>query len=550
MKKGFTLIELLAVIVILAIIALIVTPVISNIINNSKKAAAVQSAYGYKDAVDNKYAVNLSTNLNDKLDGSYIVGGGMLDVDATGTEPDAGYLAYSNGKLVNGCLIINGYEVKYNDDKFSSTGKGDCDITYKYFPISQYGSDVVKNEPPFNDSYIKAIPVKITGYGEILHTENLDIDEYVTEMCTTRKYNSDRYWDCEPIYSKALELGADMYWGLYDNIESCEAVIKEASARDIDDAKCIQFTGYIRKFYQYVINNRVYAKEYPTLDECVADRGETGCTLMYGGDNAVYKDSELEKCNTDVWGQHYECMSASGYTVKFRYKEIIPVEQDINPTTEDIEQGCEQLSEEIEGENKSCTYNERAHTGYNVTEVDIYTLYTSKAECEQTGIKCGPIPAIAYNAVSLNVLNFGEPIPDEMRYDGAAPFMYFEIKPGKRNYSNNIAIFHDKFDKLDEINVDYDYSLSEFINTEHDFTCNIYSQELIDSPKYMRYSYSLNNDGSIRIENDYNGYCVIDGDNGYVGCFGEDSYSSHGKYQVTFDESCSTWVDPKPSDRA
>ena len=37
MKKGFTLIELLAVIVILAIIALIATPIVLNIINDTKE---------------------------------------------------------------------------------------------------------------------------------------------------------------------------------------------------------------------------------------------------------------------------------------------------------------------------------------------------------------------------------------------------------------------------------------------------------------------------------------------------------------------------------
>ena len=36
-KKGFTLIELLAVIVILAIIALIATPIVLNLISESKK---------------------------------------------------------------------------------------------------------------------------------------------------------------------------------------------------------------------------------------------------------------------------------------------------------------------------------------------------------------------------------------------------------------------------------------------------------------------------------------------------------------------------------
>ena len=56
-KKGFTLVELLAVIVILALIALIATPIILNVINDAKKQAAKDSAYGYMDAVE-KYIVS------------------------------------------------------------------------------------------------------------------------------------------------------------------------------------------------------------------------------------------------------------------------------------------------------------------------------------------------------------------------------------------------------------------------------------------------------------------------------------------------------------
>ena len=44
-KKGFTLIELLAVIVILAIIAVIATPIITGIIEDSKKSAAASERH-------------------------------------------------------------------------------------------------------------------------------------------------------------------------------------------------------------------------------------------------------------------------------------------------------------------------------------------------------------------------------------------------------------------------------------------------------------------------------------------------------------------------
>ena len=55
-SKGFTLIELLAVIVILAIIALITTPVILNVIEDARKNAAVDKAWGTIDAVRVSFA--------------------------------------------------------------------------------------------------------------------------------------------------------------------------------------------------------------------------------------------------------------------------------------------------------------------------------------------------------------------------------------------------------------------------------------------------------------------------------------------------------------
>ena len=51
MKKGFTLIELLAVIVILAIIALIATPIILNIIADTKTSSKERSAELYASGV-------------------------------------------------------------------------------------------------------------------------------------------------------------------------------------------------------------------------------------------------------------------------------------------------------------------------------------------------------------------------------------------------------------------------------------------------------------------------------------------------------------------
>lgn len=60
-QKGFTLIELLAVIIILAIIALITTPIILNVVNDARKSAAEDKAWGTIDAVRLAYTQNQSS---------------------------------------------------------------------------------------------------------------------------------------------------------------------------------------------------------------------------------------------------------------------------------------------------------------------------------------------------------------------------------------------------------------------------------------------------------------------------------------------------------
>src|SRR5574344_1357679 len=61
--KGFTLIELLAVIIILAVLALILVPVITNIIETSKKESFKDSAYGLVETAKIYYPTKMSQNM-------------------------------------------------------------------------------------------------------------------------------------------------------------------------------------------------------------------------------------------------------------------------------------------------------------------------------------------------------------------------------------------------------------------------------------------------------------------------------------------------------
>ena len=139
-KNAFTLIELLAIIVILAIIAVITVPIILNIIENAKKGAAQDSAYGYKDAINKWYIQELTEDSTKRLDGKYTISNGKLnniDIPLSGDKPASGTLTYSNNMLTGGCLTIGDYKITFDSEgNPSNTEKGECETT-QYLYITQ-----------------------------------------------------------------------------------------------------------------------------------------------------------------------------------------------------------------------------------------------------------------------------------------------------------------------------------------------------------------------------------------------------------------------------
>ena len=136
-NKGFTLVELLAVIVILALIALIATPIILNVINDAKKQAAKDSAYGYMDAVE-KYIV--SSELEDKSikDGTYSVEElNSMGVSVKGSIPDNGNIEIESKTVKSYDIGIDGYAVSNGEVKKVSTTKSFKNGTAVYYnPVS------------------------------------------------------------------------------------------------------------------------------------------------------------------------------------------------------------------------------------------------------------------------------------------------------------------------------------------------------------------------------------------------------------------------------
>ena len=137
-NKGFTLVELLAVIVILALIALIATPIILNVINDAKKQAAKDSAYGYMDAVE-KYIV--SSELEDKSiqDRTYSVEElNSMGVSVKGSTPDNGNIEIKNSSVKSYDIGIDGYVVINGEVEKVSTTKSFKNGTAVYYnPVSR-----------------------------------------------------------------------------------------------------------------------------------------------------------------------------------------------------------------------------------------------------------------------------------------------------------------------------------------------------------------------------------------------------------------------------
>ncbi len=100
-KQGFTLIELLAVIVILALIMVIATPMVLKVIEDAKKGAFKNSAYGIIKAAEYSYSLQIMNNDNiEEMEYQYIDG---VETSVMGNNN----LDYKGNPPQNGTIVIN-----------------------------------------------------------------------------------------------------------------------------------------------------------------------------------------------------------------------------------------------------------------------------------------------------------------------------------------------------------------------------------------------------------------------------------------------------------
>ena len=210
-KKGFTLIELLAIIVILAIIAVITVPIILNIIENSKKGAAIDSAYAYKEAIYKGFLTDLTQDNNKELpNGIYVIdstgklinsNGVVLNTNVSGNVPEENsWVELEKGQVVAYSLKMDDYVVtKYKDTDAEAIKNGEiaenaearesmlealrqtsAKTKAKTLATSQTGSteivEITEGWVAFINGEVKAYSVSVTEGDYTYVVTDLDVD--------------------------------------------------------------------------------------------------------------------------------------------------------------------------------------------------------------------------------------------------------------------------------------------------------------------------------------------------------------------------------------
>ena len=215
-KKGFTLIELLAVIIILAVIALIATPIVLNVIDNARKSANKDSAYGLLDSAKLYYMEGL-------LDESKSLSGNLIDkINVSGRKPNSGKL-YINSKGETALAVVYDkvcFIKNYSDtDLTESDDIENCTIASK--TSEKKLGDIVKltiGTDTTSEWYVLE-DNSTTGTVRLLKATNIDNEKYAFDEVGNRTLENSSLCQYSPSNS-----GEECFLSIYSKYDGEKSV--------------------------------------------------------------------------------------------------------------------------------------------------------------------------------------------------------------------------------------------------------------------------------------------------------------------------------------
>ncbi|MBE6139694.1 MAG: prepilin-type N-terminal cleavage/methylation domain-containing protein [Firmicutes bacterium] len=299
-RKGFTLIELLAVIVILAIIALIATPIVLNIIENTKEEANKRSIDMYVRGVKNAIATYHLEHKKSPQAGYYTTEDGVtLQYKENGVVKDTITVDYDGNIVCETISVTSVGEVtlfgcRVNDS--SSTYKYENGKTEEEEPICKLIDDVAPTGISEGDKYLCAVEEDMDlendeGYTFfVLPGQNADGK---TNLIMYANINASG----QPVDSDTVAYKGAVAWY---NENSCE-----------DDNSCTNEYGPVTAM-DYL--NTATSSWITQINETYDDEGDNYGTITLNGKARLPKLSEVSDYKSDGTNAYlYDYMADLGY---------------------------------------------------------------------------------------------------------------------------------------------------------------------------------------------------------------------------------------------
>ena len=317
MKKGFTLIELLAVIVILAIISLIATPIVVNIINDSKKESLQRSIDLYVDHAQKaitKYQMT-HPDFNPKEctieDKKLTCDGTEIEVEMKGQTPESGTITIENNKIKYRGLVLEGMEYTLKAD-------GTVDVK-KYVPPTPataddyrgYYADVDGDGNPDGVIYADLNKSESGQYynSDGIYTYNKATSELKEYTISKEKYTEGKFGEKEIISIKKGSTGNARFY-----VMALEDFTTEAYTDSEDSSK--DYPAYT-SYYWYC---GAYSHMNPLITLNDFGEGKENTRKMIAkwkaaGTSEGYTDSPQN--NRDIW-KHIQTKYQQGWYIPSR----------------------------------------------------------------------------------------------------------------------------------------------------------------------------------------------------------------------------------------